>query len=122
MLALSTTWSHLHARSPCAFHEFKIAGVRPPALSIFATTPREQPGKRASRLYRAGPVPAGRGCTREHSPRTASGIHREPNLEPVPTDWVDPKSTTPLAHVHSREGTLGRPDARLHAPAATSSP
>lgn len=39
MLASSTTWSHLHARSPCVFHEFRIAGERPPAPSIFATTP-----------------------------------------------------------------------------------
>lgn len=37
MLASSTTWSHLHARSPCVFHEFRIAGVRPPELSIIAT-------------------------------------------------------------------------------------
>jgi hypothetical protein len=40
VLASSTTWSHLHARSPCVFHEFKIAGERPPAPSNFATTPR----------------------------------------------------------------------------------
>ena len=39
MLASSTTWSHLHARSPCVLHEFKIAGERPPAPSNFATTP-----------------------------------------------------------------------------------
>jgi hypothetical protein len=39
VLASSTTWSHLHARSPCVFHEFRFAGVRPPELSIFATTP-----------------------------------------------------------------------------------
>jgi hypothetical protein len=39
VLASSTTWSHLHARSPCVFHEFRIAGVRPPEMSIFATTP-----------------------------------------------------------------------------------
>jgi two-component system, NtrC family, sensor kinase len=38
-LASLTTWSHLHARSPCVFHEFRIAGERPPAPSIFATTP-----------------------------------------------------------------------------------
>jgi hypothetical protein len=41
VLASSTTWSHLHARSPCVFHEFRIAGERPPAPSIFATTPRK---------------------------------------------------------------------------------
>src|SRR5258706_16066680 len=39
VLASSTTWSHLHARSPCVFHEFTIAGESPPAPSIFATTP-----------------------------------------------------------------------------------
>ena len=40
MLASSTTWSHLHARSPCVFHEFRIAGESPPAPSNFATTPQ----------------------------------------------------------------------------------
>jgi MipA family protein len=41
VLASLTTWSHLHARSPCVFHEFRIAGERPPAPSIFATTPQD---------------------------------------------------------------------------------
>ncbi len=50
MLASSTTWSHLHARSPCVFHEFRIAGERPPAPSIFATTP----GKGARPKWHAG--------------------------------------------------------------------
>ena len=43
MLASSTTWSHLHARSPCVFHEFKIAGGTSPAPSISATTPDRAP-------------------------------------------------------------------------------
>jgi hypothetical protein len=41
VLASSTTWSHLHARSPCVFHEFKIAGESPPEPPNFATTPLE---------------------------------------------------------------------------------
>jgi hypothetical protein len=50
VLASSTTWSHLHARSPCVFHEFRIAGERPPAPSIFATTPIEGEAARAAAI------------------------------------------------------------------------
>jgi pimeloyl-ACP methyl ester carboxylesterase len=97
VLESSTTWSHLHARGPCVFHEFTIAGESPPAPSNFATTPIISHGRPCSLRISTGITDLTR-IPASVVQRTSRGRYRQTSDHPAITPThtpMNPALTSP---------------------------